>query len=313
MHRIAQTLLVSALLSSLMACDKGVAGEGAVVPPADATGVEAKATPALDVRSGLSTPESVLWDPEADVLYVSNIQGSPLERDDIGYILRMQSDGALLDARWIDGAAPSIELSAPKGMALLGDALAVADLDHVRFFDRKSGAPLEQVAIPGATFLNDVAADGDAVLVTDSGLQAGEGGFAPSGTDAVYRVKRDGTIEALAKGPALDRPNGVLRASDGRVLVVTFGEGKLLAIAGGEATVVLGADALPGALDGLVQVDGVLLASSWEAKSVVAIDGAKVETVASDLESPADLGYDAKRKRLLVPLFTKDAVVSVAR
>jgi sugar lactone lactonase YvrE len=315
MRRLVPSLLLAASVT-LVACDKDAAGEGATSPTGstsatDATGPSGSAP--LDLRSGFATPESTLWDPKADVIYVSNIQGSPLDRDDNGYISKLGPDGSVIEARWIDGAAANVELSAPKGLAILGDALAVADLDHVRFFDLATGAPLEQIAIPGATFVNDVAADGDAVLVTDSGMQAGEGGFAPSGTDAVYRVKRDGTIETLAKGPELDRPNGVLRAKDGRVLVVTFGEGKLLAVEGGKVNVVLGADALPGALDGLVETDGVLITSSWETKSLVTIDGTRVETLATELESPADIGYDAKRRRVLVPLFTKDAVVSVAR
>ena len=46
--------------------------------------------------------------------------------------------------------------NAPKGLGVSGNLLYVADLTFVRMFDRKTGAPKGKIAIPGATFLNDV-------------------------------------------------------------------------------------------------------------------------------------------------------------
>jgi hypothetical protein len=55
--------------------------------------------------------------------------------------------------------------------------------------------------------------------------------------------------------------------------------------------------------------DGTLLVSSWEAKAIyrVSPDG-QVSTVADSLESPADLGWDSRRSRLLIPLFQANAI-----
>ena len=55
---------------------------------------------------------------------------------------------------------------------------------------------------------------------------------------------------------------------------------------------------------------GKLAISSWEAKGVyVGTPGGDFTLTLTDLESPADIGYDSKRKRVLVPLFTKNTVV----
>ncbi len=258
---------------------------------------------------GLATPESVLHDKEADVYLVSNINGSPLEKDDNGFISRLSPEGEVLTLKWIDGSSDEVTLNAPKGMAIVGDTLYVTDLDVVRMFDRNTGAPKGEIAVEGATFLNDLApASGGGVLLTDSGLKAGDSGFEPSGSAAVYRISDDGEVETLLKAADLPAPNGI--ASDGdRVLVVTFGANELFTIKDG-AREVLGR--LPkGGLDGLAQLpDGRWAISSWDGQAVYAgpVTG-PFEPIVSDVESPADIGVDTGRSRLLIPRFNNDAVL----
>ena len=79
---------------------------------------------------GLSTPESVLHDAGADVYLVSNINGSPLEKDGNGFISRLAPDGSVLALKWIDGEAQGITLNAPKGMAIQDGVLFVAAIDR---------------------------------------------------------------------------------------------------------------------------------------------------------------------------------------
>jgi hypothetical protein len=40
-----------------------------------------------------------------------------------------------------------VVLNAPKGLALSADTLFVADIDHVRLFDRVSGAPKGHIKV----------------------------------------------------------------------------------------------------------------------------------------------------------------------
>lgn len=260
--------------------------------------------------TGFRTPESVLYDEAADAYIVSNINGSPLDQDDNGFLSRLAPDGTVMALKWVDGAAPDVTLNAPKGMAIKGDTLFVADIDALRLFHRVSGAALGSRMVPGATFLNDVAVGPDGtVYVTDSGLKAAAQGFAPSGSDAIYRFDASGKPVAVARDTALGRPNGILADTTG-LTVVTFGSGEIfhLDVTSGAKT------ALPkpprGGLDGVVRAaDGSLLVSSWDGRAIYRL-AAGVWTVAVDsVEAPADIGYDGKRARVLIPLFTANRVI----
>src|SRR6267143_4030128 len=109
------------------------------------------------------TPESVKWDSAQDVYFVSNINGAPNVKDGNGYISRMGPAGMVTDSIFMKG------LDAPKGMALVHDTLWVADIDQVRAFNARTAAPVATVPVPGAIFLNDIAAAPDGSLyVTDT-------------------------------------------------------------------------------------------------------------------------------------------------
>lgn len=256
---------------------------------------------------GFATPESVLHDPQADVYLVSNINGTPVDKDDNGFISRVSPDGTVIDLRWIDGASDAVTLNAPKGMALVGSVLYVADIDCVRAFDRVSGAPLIEVCPPGAAFLNDMAPapDGASVYFTDSGLDAS---FAPTGADALYRLSGDGQVTAVARDASLGAPNGVAVGARG-ILVATFGSGEVYALdASGNRTVILPASQRQ--FDGIEALaDGGFLVSSWgdQAVSRVAADGTEARVV-EGIEAPADIGVDRTRNRVLIPLFNANEV-----
>jgi len=255
--------------------------------------------------AGLQTPESALHDAAADVYLVANINGSPLEKDDNGFISRVGPDGAVQALKWIDGANPDVTLHAPKGMGLNGDTLFVADIDAVRWFDRASGRALGERSVRGATFLNDVTVGADGtVYVTDSGFRAGAQGLEPSGTDALYRFRPDGSAEAVLRGATLGGPNGVI--VDGTTAtVVTFGSGEIMEIdlmtRQRTRTVARGPG---GQLDGVVRLaDGSLLVSSWEGQAIYRVTGDTYTVAVDSVAAPADIGYDAGRGRVLIPLF----------
>ena len=278
----------------------GADGTGAGMSTADAQRVDVTVA---DV--GFATPESVLHDEQADVYLVSNINGSPTDRDDNGFISRLSPSGSVLALKWIDGAAAGVMLNAPKGMALAGNLLYVADIDCIRMFDRSTGAPAGEVCVPGASFLNDVApAIEGGVLFTDSGLDPT---FAPSGTDAVYRLDANGVSTVIANG-RLGAPNGVVDTRDGP-LVVTFMSGEVfrVGLGGGYNTV---ADASQRQLDGVVTLaDGRILVSSWGESCIEELaPNGSMRCIIGDLDAPADIGLDRGRNRILVPLFNANAV-----
>lgn len=270
----------------------------------------AKAEPVVTFKNvGLATPESVLYDGTSDLYLVSNINGKPLEADNNGFISKFTPDGAGATLKWIEGGKNKVTLNAPKGMAIVGDLLYVTDLDTVRIFDRKTGAPAGEVKVPGAVFLNDLAVTSDGrVLVSDTGLKASATGFAPAGTDAVYAIDKAKKLTTLAKATDLGAPNGLLSVGD-KTWVVTFGSGELYGLdAKGKKT---GAQKLPkGSLDGIVVLPGGdFLISSWEANAVYrGRPGGDFTPVIENVKSPADIGWDPKRSRVLVPLFESNEV-----
>ncbi len=255
---------------------------------------------------GFDTPESALHDTAADVYLVSNLNGAPLAKDGNGYIARVQPDGGM-QRHWIQGGKNGVTLHAPKGMAIVGDVLWVADIDVVRKFDRTSGAPLGEVAIAGSTFLNDVSAGPDGnVYVTDTGLDAS---FASTGTDAIWRIAKDGSVRALAQGVELGQPNGLVARERG-VYVVSWRDGTFYEVDYDGRRTDLGR-APQAQLDGLVRFvrgggngAGEWLSTSWAGKCVYRFDlSGGCSTLPVRYEQPADCGLDQQRGRLLVPLF----------
>ncbi|MBA3821329.1 MAG: hypothetical protein H0X17_20770, partial [Deltaproteobacteria bacterium] len=237
---------------------------------------------------------------------VANINGKPADADDNGYLAVVNPDGsnerAAANMKWINGAADDIKLDAPKGMAISGDTLYVADITVVRQFEAKSGVQKADLKIEGAAFLNDVVSDGaGGVFVTDTGVDAS---FKPNGADAVYHVAKDGKVTTRIKSKDLGGPNGVWAGDQGSVWVVTLGSGEIYEV---DAKGKQGkAHKLPkGQLDGIVGLEGgEFLVSSWEGKAIYrGKPGGEWKEVLADVESPADFAYDPKRKRIVIPGF----------
>ena len=312
-----------ALLAATTACKKKeqdkpavpTKGSGEVATqPTDAGSVDAPVAAAWDgktplpLKEGFSTPESVLYDTDSDVYLVSNINGEPLGADDNGFIAKVSPDGTISEAKWIDGAKDNVKLDAPKGMGITGGTLYVADINVVRQFDAKTGEPKGDIKIDGATFLNDVAVAPDGgVYVSDSGLDAK---FQTTGTDAIYHISKDGKVKPVIKDKTLGAPNGIAAGSDGSVWAVTFQTGEIYQInAKGKK---VSPQKLPqGQLDGIVMLDGgEVLVSSWAGSSVYrGKPGGEWKAVVENVKSPADIGWDSKRKRLLIPSFQGNQVI----
>lgn len=269
--------------------------------------------PVAVVSEGLATPESVLWDATRNVWYVSNINGSPLAKDDNGYILRLSFDGAKMDSvPFIDGMDADITLNAPKGMALVGDTLWVADIDAVRAFDVNTGNAVTtlELGAQGATFLNDVAAGGDGTIyITDSGISFNaDGAVTHPGKSRVFAITGRNAREAVVL-PAESAANGIaFDAANNRWLIVGFNSPNIFAwTAGSDSVSVLGTG--PGGGDGLVVLnDGRVLYSSWADSSLTLFADSVSTKWRGGLPSPADLGYDSRRNLVAVPLFQDNRV-----
>jgi sugar lactone lactonase YvrE len=253
---------------------------------------------------GFAGPDNLVYDSTADVYLVSNVGGGGPARDDNGFVSRVAPDGRVLTLKWIAGGRHGVELDSPKGLAIRGDTLAVADIGAVRLFDRRTGRPLRTISVAGQV-MNDVAFAPDGSLwITDTGPTRDS---TPVDTtrdmDAVWHVRRDGSVHAAARGLWLDRPDGIV--VDGRsVLVATFGGNHIKRVWAADRNEPTNVEELPaGRLDGLRRLgDGSLLLTSWDAGAVWHLwEGDEPrQALITGLTSPAGLAVDTRRHQLAV-------------
>jgi sugar lactone lactonase YvrE len=291
-------------------------------PAADSTAGRSAAAAApgtadkLGETTGLNVPESVRYDAELDVYYVANINGNPSQKDNNGFIARVRADSTGVMTMLVEGGKNGVRLNAPKGMALRGDTLFVADIDMLRMFHRRSGEYLGAVSLRenNATFLNDVVAGPDGIYITDTGIMFdASGGMTHPGVNRLFKVVGTTVTEPL-KGDSLLNPNGIAWDAKGnRFILAPFGGPNLQAWAPGEATpttLVAG----PGGYDGIeVLSNGNFLVSSWTDSTVhIVHGGTHMMPLVKNVAAPADLGVDTKRNVLAVPRFN-DAKVEYYR
>ncbi len=269
-------------------------------------------------------PESVRYDPELDVFYVSNIYLYGSVKDGNGFITVLDAADIGRGRVLAQGGVNGVTLHAPKGMALTGDTLWVADIDVVRGFHRVTGAPLATIDFASVrpTLLNDVAAAPDGSLrVTDTGIIMSPKGVVYDTTgDRVFRVGRGAGVGAGAAREIAEhagarsfaKPNGIAWDAHGkRWLVVTFGpfSSGLFAMAEGDArdTTRTPLATGNGRWDGVEALpDGRILLSSWSDSTVhlvEEIDGRmEMRPLVRRVPHPADIGVDTRRNRVAIPL-----------
>ncbi len=189
----------------------------------------------LWLLEGLNNPESVIFDEHTNSLYVSNINGSSSEKDNNGYISQISLQGEVIKRRWATG------LNAPKGLAIRGNHLYVADIDELVEIELATGKISKRYADADAKFFNDVtAADDGSVYVADSM------------TNTIHQL-RNGKFTRWLNSSELRSPNGLLAEAD-RMLVAAWGSGE-------------GSEAIP----------GQVLSVSMQDKSITIIGNVKTE------------------------------------
>ena len=265
----------------------------------------------LGETTGLKTPESVRYDAELDVFYVSNINGNPSLHDGNGFIAVVRADSIGSMRMLVESGKNGAKLDAPKGLYLVGDTLWVSDIDHVRAFNRRTGAPIADIDLTPqkATFLNDVAVGGDgAVYVTDTGiLFDAKGNVTHPGTDQIFKIT--GRRATSIKADSLNAPNGITwDSANGRFLIAPFGGNAVLTWKPGDKSAVTLATG-PGQYDGIeVLGDGRILVTSWADSTVHVLRNGTMSPLVQNVTGPADIGVDTKRNVRVVPRFTGDKI-----
>jgi sugar lactone lactonase YvrE len=272
----------------------------------------ARETDARSTRIGaiidLSQPESVKYDADQDVYFITNMNGFGSVKDNNGYISRVRASNISDVQTFVQGGVHGVTLHAPKGTAIHGDTLWVCDIDALRGFDRHGGAPLATIdfAPYGAVLLNDVAVGPDGSLyVTDTGIQMTDKGVVFSGGDKLFVVGPNHAVRVAESGPQVDKPNGITWDAVGkRWLYVSFNpfHSKLYTFHEGDTTRAV-LDSGHGRWDGVEALpDGRILLSSWTDSSVHLVANGRDERLVRNVPAPADIGVDTKRGLVLIPL-----------
>ena len=261
--------LACAALVSAAACghkpDAGAAADTTVAGTRDSAAMITTASGPSRVE-GFQHPESVKYDADLDLWYVTNVNGMGLEKDGNGYISRLKGDGTVDSLKFIESGKGGVILNAPKGMALQGDTLWVADIDAVRGFNRRTGTPVVSIAIKDAKCLNDIAVGPDGLYITDTGVKAdakGVFGFSHPGPDRVYRIAPGRTWSVALENDSLAGPNGITWDGARRrfIIVPFFGNVVRAWTPGSKSILALGTAAGP--LDGVEILDAQRMLIVW--------------------------------------------------
>jgi sugar lactone lactonase YvrE len=300
--------------AAMLAACGGDRSAGGAAGGADTTGAvdsgSLSAAVALTLDS-LEAPEAARFDPELGVYFLSNINGSPLGKDGNGYISRVTRDGKVDSLKFIAGGRGGAKLDAPKGIAIQGDTLWVADIDAARAFDKRSGKPIATVSLVGkAKFLNDAAVGPDgAIYFTDTGVaDDGKGGMGHPGPDRVFRLEgRKATVALEFKDKP--GPNGITWDSAGsQFVIVSFQGTPIYRWAPGDSVPTVLTEG-PGMMDGIEALgDGRFVVSTWVDSSLFVLDGDKITKLVGGLPAAADIALDRERGRIAVPLLTENRV-----
>ena len=156
------------------------------------------------IVDGLNEPESAIYDKNTDAIYISNINGSPLELDKNGYITKISVNGQILEKKWISG------LDAPKGMAIHKNNLYVSDVDKIWKISTKNKKK-DFFSIKDAGFLNDLVAHKDGTIYASDMFK-----------NRIYSLKNN-NLTIWKQSKLLDSPNGLL--IEGKYLIIaTWGK-----------------------------------------------------------------------------------------
>lgn len=256
---------------------------------------------------GFLEPESAKYDAAQDAWFVSSIVGYGSGRDNDAYISRVDGAGFERNEVFVRSGRNGVELHAPKGMVLQGDTLWVADIDVLRGFHRLTGAPVANVDFSPfrAVMLNGVTlGPAGEVIITDTGIHMTDKGVVFAEGSRIFAMGPGRTVRVLAEGEWLIHPNGIAwEPGDGRFVVASFNAhvSEVYALRPGDTTrttIVKG----PGRYDGLTRIgEGQYLTTSWPDSAVYLIEGDRTRRIGGSIWTPADIGYDARRRIVAVP------------
>jgi outer membrane protein assembly factor BamB len=264
----------------------------------------AQAQPPVKETTGFHHPESVCQ--YGNYLFVADIGAAmdPVAKDGDGYIGRIDlTTGKLLDAHFLPAAGT---LNGPKGMALDGNILYVADIDRIVGFDVTTRRKMKEIVIPGTNFLNDLA--------------LGDGKIYASATDngKIYSVDVKTSAYQVLPVDSIGGANGLYYA-DHKLYCVSIGsfahpDGKVFVIDLLKNSMEK-MSSYSGMLDGVALVGDRLYFSDWGKDMKkgmllsLSLTTGEVEVLPGEIEGPADFAVSADHSYFIIPEMLKGRIL----
>jgi sugar lactone lactonase YvrE len=157
-----------------------------------------------ETTSDLKKPESVAYASDQNVMFVSNINGNPTQKDQNGFISKVSpTNGSIIELNWVTG------VDAPKGLAISNNnsRLYVSDITDLVEIDIDSGKIMKRFNAPGSVFLNDVVSDNQGNIYVSDTI-----------TNTIYKLdgnnnnnnnNNTSSLQSWLQSPQLNGPNGL--------------------------------------------------------------------------------------------------------
>jgi hypothetical protein len=341
MRRLSLLTIAAALFIGLCVCPAAAQQEedpqsypvgnpvGVPASPSAAQSFE-PASSNVTMYGALYSAESCTYDPERDVIVVPNRGAPQSARPNDAFVSFINRDGSVRTPRWLGVQSPSeradldppLTLNHPLGSDIANGTLHLADQDGgtseddpsvavVRQFDLKTGTPVGEIRIEDAPWINDIEVTQDGTIYV---TQTGDLGEDPDpSTWRLWEIEPGDAPSVLVEGAPLRQPNGLGLDSQGRLVVVNYGNDEVLTFSREGELVKTETAAQPGG-DGLVIMpDGTKYTSSVAEGGISRIhpDGS-TELIARNIPSAASMCYDPKGNQLVVPMNPNNGLAFVS-
>lgn len=255
------------------------------------------AHPIVDLQS----PQSFIVDPSTRGYFIANANGEPGDRDNNGYISKLDAEGEVTDAHFIQGGKDGAVLHSPYGMTIVKGTLYVADLETVKGFHIKSGKSVVTVSLArhGVTELSGLTSDSHGILyVADT-----EG-------NTIYRIspQEDFSVSEFVHKDQLAGPRGLaIHPRSGHLIVASLNDGTVLEVAPkGSIREIVSNGFFTARFHNLSGVDfdkyGNMYVSDITAGKVWRIQADfRMDVIAEFLISPSSLSVDRTKHLILIP------------
>lgn len=234
------------------------------------------------------TPESVLYNHDQEMIFVSNIGTTKNGKNGDGFISLLSVEGEIENLYWIKG------LNDPKGLAIIGKNLYVADIDELVVIEYESARIVKRYLFPTAKFLNDVTAYSKNMIFISDML------------DQRIYLFNEGVISSWKFDPKLKDVNGLwaekgkLYAGNDTIWEIDIETMEMKELFGNT-----------GGVDGLEKIgDNKFIFSNWAGKIFLFQNGEIIKLLdTSELKiNSADIDFAPELETLFVPTFFGNTV-----